>query len=333
MWSFEVSIFLRMSDWASDMIPTHRSFRCIRTIQFDLTSNLHKGTGQCKVGFASRYRVTTPSATSHQTRRPAYMDTPISMFTGPVVSPVAKVALKEFGTVTVVAERHEQSSEGVCDDETVSPTEATEKASDMDAETMLASSEQVRSPLQTACAMEKTSTQEQSPQQTPAMKKVSNCDVDKNTASSEQVPSSSQTRNVSTTSEAQPWTEKRKNMWNNVCNDLVSQNIEVTPLLCSKKWQNLVRTYKACKDIKNKSGRGPVRFQFFDALDNLLGSKPNFASPHSVDVRNIPTTTVKNVVDIPATVDTGAKKKTEEFSEKQVTKRKCSFRKEFLQMK
>ncbi|GLV31407.1 NADH dehydrogenase (ubiquinone) 51 kDa subunit [Carabus blaptoides fortunei] len=153
--------------------------------------------------------ITTPSATSHQTRRPAYMDAPISMFTGPVVLPVAKVALKEFGTVTAVAERLEQSSEGVCDDETVSPTEATEKASDMDAETILASSEQVRSPLQTACAMEKTSTQEQSPRQTNAMKKVSDWDVDKNAASSEPVPSSSQNPNVSATSEEQPLPESR----------------------------------------------------------------------------------------------------------------------------
>ncbi|GLV37432.1 hypothetical protein CBL_10602 [Carabus blaptoides fortunei] len=179
--------------------------------------------------------ITTPSATSHQTRRPAYMDAPISMFTGPVVLPVAKVALKEFGTVTAVAERLEQSSEGVCDDEKVSPIEATEKDSDMDAETILASSEQVRSPLQTACAMEKMSKQEQSPRQTNAMKKVSDWDVDKNAASSEPVPSSSQKPNVSATSEEQPLPESRSRHAESLKTPSIVQYAEENLQVCALK--------------------------------------------------------------------------------------------------
>ncbi|GLV36742.1 hypothetical protein CBL_02423 [Carabus blaptoides fortunei] len=108
----------------------------------------------------------------------------------------------------------------------------------------------------------------------------------------------------------------RKHVWKNVCNDLVSQNIEVTPLMCSKKWQNLVRSYKVCKNIKNKSGRGPVRFQFYDTLDNLLGRKPNCARADNIPAKS----NVQN-------------EETEESSENPVTKRKCSFRKEFLMKK
>nr|CAI5829058.1 unnamed protein product [Callosobruchus analis] len=51
-----------------------------------------------------------------------------------------------------------------------------------------------------------------------------------------------------------------------------------------KKWENLIRTYKNTKDKKNKSGRCPVRFVYFDRLDELLGEKPNNCSPHTIDV-------------------------------------------------
>ncbi|GLV31638.1 hypothetical protein CBL_07399 [Carabus blaptoides fortunei] len=122
---------------------------------------------------------------------------------------------------------------------------------------------------------------------------------------------------------------KKKHVWKNVCNDLVSQNIDVTPALCSKKWQNLVRSYKGCKDIKNKSGRGPVRFQFFDALDNLLASKLDFTSSHNTST----TVNEQNDLDVPVMVEIGTDKETDECSDKQDTKTKYCFRKEFLQVR
>lgn len=54
--------------------------------------------------------------------------------------------------------------------------------------------------------------------------------------------------------------------------------------MCSKKWENLVRTYKTTKDKKSKTGRGPTRFAYFDRLDDLLGDSPTNSSPHSIDV-------------------------------------------------
>lgn len=36
--------------------------------------------------------------------------------------------------------------------------------------------------------------------------------------------------------------------------------------------------------MKQKTGRGPTRFLFYDRLDELLGDKPNNSSPHSIDV-------------------------------------------------
>ncbi|KAJ8912400.1 hypothetical protein NQ315_013466 [Exocentrus adspersus] len=51
-----------------------------------------------------------------------------------------------------------------------------------------------------------------------------------------------------------------------------------------KKWENLCRTYKNCKDLKSKTGRGPTRFKFFEKLDEILGGAPTNCSPHSLDV-------------------------------------------------
>lgn len=55
-------------------------------------------------------------------------------------------------------------------------------------------------------------------------------------------------------------------------------------MACKKKWQNLVRTYKNTKDVKSRTGRGPVKFTFYDRLDELLGDSPSNASLHSLDV-------------------------------------------------
>jgi len=45
-----------------------------------------------------------------------------------------------------------------------------------------------------------------------------------------------------------------------------------------------VRTYKNTKDVKSRTGRGPVKFTFYDRLDELLGDSPANASPHTLDV-------------------------------------------------
>lgn len=80
--------------------------------------------------------------------------------------------------------------------------------------------------------------------------------------------------------------KKRRYVWQNIANDLLSQNISFSTTECSKKWQNLMRTYKVSKDVKTKSGRGPTRFLFFDRMDEFLGDQPNNSSPHSIDVNS-----------------------------------------------
>ncbi|XP_029666527.1 trihelix transcription factor GT-3b-like [Formica exsecta] len=80
---------------------------------------------------------------------------------------------------------------------------------------------------------------------------------------------------------------KRKNFWSVISEELGSQNIEVSELACKKKWQNLVLTYKNTKDVQSKTGRGPVKFTFYNRLDELLGDSPSSASPHSLDVNEL----------------------------------------------
>ncbi|XP_066602476.1 uncharacterized protein [Prorops nasuta] len=82
---------------------------------------------------------------------------------------------------------------------------------------------------------------------------------------------------------------KRKTFWTIISEELCSQNIEVSEAVCKKKWQNLVRTYKSRKDIKSRTGRGPVKFVFYNRLDELLGDSPTNACQHSIDVNDINT--------------------------------------------
>nr|CAI5847389.1 unnamed protein product [Callosobruchus analis] len=72
---------------------------------------------------------------------------------------------------------------------------------------------------------------------------------------------------------------------------------------CKKKWENLIRTYKNTKDKKNKSGRCPVCFVYFDRLDELLGEKPNNCSPHTIDVGASTSSQVMETVASPVVAD------------------------------
>lgn len=56
---------------------------------------------------------------------------------------------------------------------------------------------------------------------------------------------------------------------------------------CHKKWLNLLRSYKSCKDNQKKSGRGPTRFNFYVIMDAFLGKEPSNSSPHSINVLSL----------------------------------------------
>ncbi|CAG9825710.1 unnamed protein product [Phaedon cochleariae] len=64
--------------------------------------------------------------------------------------------------------------------------------------------------------------------------------------------------------------KRRRSVFTNVVNDLLSSGFAVDETMCQAKWKNLVRSYNIAKDQKTRTGRGPTRFQFFEELDNLL---------------------------------------------------------------
>ncbi|KAB0791149.1 hypothetical protein PPYR_02949 [Photinus pyralis] len=78
--------------------------------------------------------------------------------------------------------------------------------------------------------------------------------------------------------------KKRKHVWDDVSNLLLSQGIHRTPKSCEIKWRNLVRTYKTVRDNVTKSGRGATRFQYYEAMNDILGNKPSMSCAHTISV-------------------------------------------------
>jgi hypothetical protein len=80
---------------------------------------------------------------------------------------------------------------------------------------------------------------------------------------------------------------KRRYVFENVSNDLLSNGFTVSSYACQSKWKNLLRSYKSCKDHKNKTGRGPSRFLFSEKMDDLLGEKPSNKCEHTLESSNL----------------------------------------------
>lgn len=77
--------------------------------------------------------------------------------------------------------------------------------------------------------------------------------------------------------------KKRKHVFGNILNDLLSEGYSLTAEMVQSKWKSLVRSYNSAKDNKNKTGRAPSRFQFFEEMDDLLGNKPSNSCKHSME--------------------------------------------------
>lgn len=77
--------------------------------------------------------------------------------------------------------------------------------------------------------------------------------------------------------------KKRKHIFQNVSNDLISLNYSFTEAQCANKYKSLCRSYKAAKDNINKTGRAPSRFFFFTEMDELLGKKPSISCSHAIE--------------------------------------------------
>lgn len=76
---------------------------------------------------------------------------------------------------------------------------------------------------------------------------------------------------------------KRKHVFENVSNDLLSSGFICSAAECQAKWKSLMRSYNVAKDNKNKTGRGPNRFQFFEEIDAIVGTKPSNNCEHTLE--------------------------------------------------
>lgn len=76
---------------------------------------------------------------------------------------------------------------------------------------------------------------------------------------------------------------KKKYVFSNVSNDILSLGHKYNAGECNTKWKTLVRSYKTIKDKKAKTGRAQTRFMFFELIDNILGDKPTNQCLHSLE--------------------------------------------------
>lgn len=84
--------------------------------------------------------------------------------------------------------------------------------------------------------------------------------------------------------------KKRKHVWEIIANEVVSLGVSKSAEKCEVKWRNLIRTYKAIKDNKKTTGRGAIRFQFYDKMDEILGEKPTMSCTHTIDSSSLDNT-------------------------------------------
>lgn len=77
--------------------------------------------------------------------------------------------------------------------------------------------------------------------------------------------------------------KKRKQVFENVANDLVSLRHEVNAVMVQNKWNSLLKSYRKAKYNKTRSGRSPSRFNFFEQMDELLGSNPTNSCTDSIN--------------------------------------------------
>ncbi|KAK9752651.1 Myb/SANT-like DNA-binding domain [Popillia japonica] len=82
---------------------------------------------------------------------------------------------------------------------------------------------------------------------------------------------------------------KRKHVWELIAHELLSLGITKSVEKCEMKWRNLINTYKPIKDNKKSTGRGAIRFQFYNKLDEILGDKLAMTCKHATDTTNFST--------------------------------------------
>lgn len=66
----------------------------------------------------------------------------------------------------------------------------------------------------------------------------------------------------------------KKSIWIEISKKILNNESGPSHENCVNKWKSLVRTYRKIKDNNNKSGRGNQTFKYYDAIDNVLGKRP-----------------------------------------------------------
>lgn len=77
---------------------------------------------------------------------------------------------------------------------------------------------------------------------------------------------------------------KRKRVFEYVANDLTGNQIQVTAAMVQSKWHSLLKSYRKAKDNRNKTGRGPSRFHFFDMMDEILASTTESSWSYTINL-------------------------------------------------
>lgn len=100
--------------------------------------------------------------------------------------------------------------------------------------------------------------------------------------------------------------KKKKFVFSNISNDLLSKKFSYSEKACYNKWRSLLRSYKSTKDKIKTTGQGATRFLFFSQIDELLGDKPSNSSGNTLESNtNIPGTSTSTVADTETETETG----------------------------
>lgn len=83
---------------------------------------------------------------------------------------------------------------------------------------------------------------------------------------------------------------KRKHIFENISNDLISAGYTVDSKMVQAKWKGLLRSYTKAKDNKNRTGQGPSRFLFYEIIDDIVGNLPKNSCSHSLNTLDTPET-------------------------------------------
>ncbi|CAH1101676.1 unnamed protein product [Psylliodes chrysocephalus] len=84
---------------------------------------------------------------------------------------------------------------------------------------------------------------------------------------------------------------QRKHIFEHIANDLISAGFEVNDQMVMRKWKSLLRSYNKAKDNKNRTGRGPSKFLFYESIDEVVGNQPKNKCDHSLNSLDV---TVEN---------------------------------------